>query len=85
MPQFGQITSVQAFRLIGTPDAPTVFDVRIPEDIATLPRLVPTSRLVSHRDIASLTDAPGRAIVVCAKVVLTQVCGKTCAARSGAA
>ena len=67
MPQFGQITPVQAFRLIGTPDAPTVFDVRTGEDIATLPRLIPTSRLVPYQDIAALTDAPGRAIVVCAK------------------
>lgn len=67
MPQFGQITPVQAFRLIGTPDAPTVFDVRTAEDIAALPRLIPTSRLVSHKDVAALTDAPGRAIVVCTK------------------
>ena len=67
MPQFGQITPVQAFRLIGTPDAPSVFDVRIAEDITALPRLVPSSHLVSHPDIAALTEAPGRAIVVCTK------------------
>lgn len=67
MPQFGQITPAQAFRLIGTPDAPTVFDVRIPEDIAALPRLIPTSRLVPHGSIGGLTEAPGCAIVVCTK------------------
>jgi rhodanese-related sulfurtransferase len=67
MPQFGLITPTQAMRLIGTPDAPTVFDVRIAEDIAALPQVVPTSRLVSHTAIATLTDPPGRAIVVCTK------------------
>ena len=36
MPQFGQITPAQAFRLIGTPEAPILFDVRIEEDIAAL-------------------------------------------------
>ena len=67
MPQFGQITPTQAFRLIGTPDAPTVFDVRTDEDIAALPRLVPTARRRPHTDVATLTDPPGRAIVVCTK------------------
>ncbi len=67
MPQFGLITPAQAMRLIGTPDAPTVFDVRLAEDIAALPRLVPTARLIPHSAIATLTDPPGRAIVVCTK------------------
>ena len=67
MPQFGLITPAQAMRLIGTPDAPTVFDVRLAEDIAALPRLVPTARLIPHSAIATLTDSPGRAIVVCTK------------------
>jgi rhodanese-related sulfurtransferase len=67
MPQFGTISSTQAFRLIGTPDAPMIFDVRIAEDIAALPRVLPTSRLVPHTAIATLTDPPGRAIVVCTK------------------
>jgi rhodanese-related sulfurtransferase len=67
MPAFGQITPTQAFRLIGTPDAPTIFDVRIQEDIAALPRVLPTSRLVPHTAIGALTDPPDRAIVVCTK------------------
>lgn len=67
MPQFGQITPGQAFRLIGTPDAPAVLDVRTAEDIAALPRLIPTARLVPHQNIAALTDAPRRTIVVCTK------------------
>ena len=65
MPQFGQITPAQALRLIGTPDAPVVLDVRLPEDLEALPRLLPTSRLISHTAIDTLTDPPGRAILVC--------------------
>jgi rhodanese-related sulfurtransferase len=67
MPQFGQITPAQTMRLIGTPDAPVVFDVRLPEDLDALPRLIPTSRIIPHSAIATLTDPPGRAIVVCMK------------------
>ena len=67
MPQFGQITPAQTFRLVGTPDAPVIFDVRIAEDIAALPRLIPGARLLPHDQIATLTDPPGRAIAVCTK------------------
>jgi rhodanese-related sulfurtransferase len=65
MPQFGQITPIQAMRLIGTPDAPVLFDVRVAEDLDTLPQLIPTSRLVPHDQIAGLSDPSGRAIVTC--------------------
>lgn len=67
MPQFGQITPAQAMRLIGTPDAPAIFDVRTPEDIAALPRTLPTARLVPHDRIAALALPPGPAVVVCTK------------------
>jgi rhodanese-related sulfurtransferase len=67
VPQFGQITPAQAFRLIGTPDAPTIFDVRIAEDIAALPRLIPTSLCLPHGKIGTLDLPPGRAIVACTK------------------
>ena len=67
MPQFGQITPAQAFRLLGTPETPTVFDVRTDEDLATLPRLIPTARRIAHTEIARLSDPPGRAIVACTK------------------
>ncbi len=67
MPPFGQISPAAAMRLIGLPDAPAVFDVRLPEDLDALPCLVPTSRIVAHRDIGAVADPPGRAIVVCAK------------------
>ena len=67
MPQFGQITPAQAFRLIGTPEAPVIFDVRTAEDVAALPRMIPTSRHLPHTAIAAMTDLPGRAIVACTK------------------
>lgn len=67
MPQFGQITPAQAFRLLGTPEAPTVVDVRTDEDVAALPRLIPTARRIAHTDIARLSDPPGRAVVACTK------------------
>lgn len=67
MPQFGLITPAQLMRLIGTPEAPVIFDVRLPEDLAAIPRLVPTSRGVAHTAVDALTDLPGRAVVVCMK------------------
>jgi rhodanese-related sulfurtransferase len=67
MPNFGQITPAQTFRLIGTPEAPVVFDVRTEEDVAALPRMIPTSRHIPHTAIGTLTDPPGRAIVACTK------------------
>jgi rhodanese-related sulfurtransferase len=67
MPQFGTISPAQTMRLIGTPDAPTIFDVRLAEDLDAIPRLVPTSRIIPHTAIDALSEAPGRAIVVCMK------------------
>jgi rhodanese-related sulfurtransferase len=67
MPQFGLITPAQALRLIGTPDAPTILDVRTPEDIAALPHTLPTARVIPHDRIATLDLPPGPAIVVCTK------------------
>lgn len=67
MPQFGQITPAQAFRLIGTPDAPMILDVRTDADVAALPQLIPTARRIAHTDIAALDAPPGRAIVACSK------------------
>lgn len=67
MPQFGLITPAQTMRLIGTPDAPVIIDVRLPEDLAALPRVIPTSRVVPHTDIDTLTGPPSRAVVVCMK------------------
>lgn len=67
MPQFGQITPAQAFRLLATPEAPRFLDVRTEEDVTALPRLIPTARRIAHSDIAALSDPPGRAILACTK------------------
>jgi rhodanese-related sulfurtransferase len=48
MPSPTQITSAQLMRLIGTPDAPVILDVRIPEDLAADPRLIPGSTALPH-------------------------------------
>lgn len=66
MPGPNQITPAQLMRLIGTPDAPTVLDVRLPEDFATDPRLIPASRRMAHTAFDARPDLPpGRPIVVC--------------------
>jgi rhodanese-related sulfurtransferase len=67
MPGPNQITPTQLMRLIGTPEAPTIVDVRIPDDFAAHPHMIPTARRQSHKDI----DAYGphlfgrRVVVVC--------------------
>ena len=66
MPQPNQITQTQLLRLIGTPDAPTLVDVRIPEDLARDPRLIPGSILRAH-DQFSAANLTGRVVVICAK------------------
>ncbi|MFT7533270.1 MAG: rhodanese-related sulfurtransferase [Gammaproteobacteria bacterium] len=43
MPSPTQITNTQLSRLIGTPDAPVIVDVRIDEDFEENPRLIPGS------------------------------------------
>jgi rhodanese-related sulfurtransferase len=48
MPGPNQITPAQLMRLIGTRDAPVVLDVRIPEDLAANPRLIPVSSTLPH-------------------------------------
>ena len=67
MPQFGTIAPASAFRLLGTPDAPDVFDVRLSEDLDAFPRLIPTARILPHDAIDTITGSPGRAVVVCMK------------------
>ena len=64
MPGPNQITPTQLARLIGTPDAPVMIDVRIPENVSESPVLIPGSRLFSHNDLPQLP--PGsRAVVIC--------------------
>ncbi len=60
-----QITPAQLSRLVGLPDAPVLLDVRIDEDVAADPRLLPASERRSHRDVADWAGAyAGRKVVV---------------------
>lgn len=65
MPQFGQITPAQTARLIGTPDCPTLFDVRLTQDLDALPSVIPTAILRPHDSFDDINLPPGRAIVAC--------------------
>ena len=67
MPGYGTITAQQLARLIGTPDAPALIDVRTDEDFALDPRLLPGARRIAHQFAASLAPAIGQraAIVIC--------------------
>lgn len=65
MPGYGQITPAQLFRLIGTPDAPVVIDVTLPEDVALDPRRIPTAIASPHQAVAALAQPGGRAVVIC--------------------
>ena len=65
MPGFNEISPTSLMRLIGTPDCPVILDVRLPEDLAEDPVVVPTSTCLSHDAIDALTlESPGRPIVV---------------------
>jgi rhodanese-related sulfurtransferase len=69
MPGPTQISVQNLARLIGTPDAPTLLDLRLPDDFALAPRLIPTSVRAGHDTIA--TRAPQlmgqRCVVLCQK------------------
>ncbi len=56
-------------RLIGTPKAPVIIDIRTDEDFASDPRLVPGSIRRSHADVADWAGpfAAQSAVVVCQK------------------
>jgi rhodanese-related sulfurtransferase len=59
------ITAAQLMRLIGTPDAPVIVDVRVADDHASDPRMIPASVRRDHRTIASwAADYAGRPVVV---------------------
>ena len=54
-------------RLVGTPDAPAILDVRLDEDAAADPRLIPGSRRIPHPAPAQAAEADalrGRSVVV---------------------
>ncbi len=67
MPYPNQITPAQLMRLIGTTDAPTIYDVRVPEDCEADPRVIPTAQLRSHDQFTSPPPRVARAVVVCHK------------------
>lgn len=50
MPRLSAISPAQLMRLIGTPDAPVLLDVRQAEDLAADPFLIPTARPVPHTE-----------------------------------
>ncbi len=69
MPSPTEITVSQLSRLVGLPNAPAIIDVRIAEDVAADPRLVPGSCGRDYRSVQEWASAyRGRpAIVVCQK------------------
>lgn len=65
MPAFGAVTPAQLGRLIGTPDCPVLFDVRLDADFAADPRLLPTAVHLSHLAIDDMVrQLSGRSAVV---------------------
>jgi rhodanese-related sulfurtransferase len=69
MPGYNRITPQQLFRLIGTPDAPVPIDLRLPEDAAADPFLIPTAIRCAHTEVESLLPrlAGRRAVTICAR------------------
>ena len=69
MSSYTAISPDKLFRLIGTPSAPALIDVRIDEDFDADPRLIPGALRRSHRDVndwgSSLSGQS--AVVVCHK------------------
>ena len=59
------ITTAQLARLIGTPDAPTILDVRIADDIARDPRMLPGARFRDFRNVVDwVGDFTGQSVAV---------------------
>ena len=67
MPAPNAISSEKLARIIGTPRAPLLLDVRSEEDFATDPRLLPGSIRTDDRDLATLAVQLGgqTSIAVC--------------------
>ena len=59
------ILTTQLARLIGTPDAPLILDVRINEELNADPRMLPASVGRNHIDVASWASSyAGRSVIV---------------------
>jgi rhodanese-related sulfurtransferase len=69
MSSYTSISPDKLLRLIGTPNAPTLVDVRIDADFAADPRLIPGAQRRSHLDVQAW--APGitgrSAVIICQK------------------
>ena len=65
MSSYLSISPDKLFRLIGTPNAPTLIDVRIDEDFDADPRLIPGALRRSHRDVDDWASSlSGQSVVV---------------------
>jgi rhodanese-related sulfurtransferase len=62
-----QITPVQLSRLIGTPDAPALVDVRLEDDFTQNPALIPASSRHVHTDLPGLLARIGgaKSVIIC--------------------
>ena len=62
-----QITAAQLSRLVGTPDAPMLVDVRLDADFALNPALIPASFRHPHSDLAALVTrlAEAKSVIIC--------------------
>jgi rhodanese-related sulfurtransferase len=69
MPQPNQISPAQLMRLIGLPDSPVIIDVRIAEDMAADPALIPSSFALTHDqfDPAPAHLQGKRVVIACQK------------------
>jgi rhodanese-related sulfurtransferase len=69
MSSYNSISSEKLSRLIGTPSAPALVDVRIEEDFATDPRLIPGATRRSHLDVQEWAGglAGQSVVVICQK------------------
>ena len=69
MPSPNEITPTQLNRLIGTPAAPLLIDLRIDEDFDDDPRLIPGSFRHAHTDLDALLPlcGSGSVVVYCQK------------------
>ncbi|WP_439618722.1 chromate resistance protein ChrB domain-containing protein [Shinella sp.] len=69
MPSFLEISPEKLSRLIGTPNAPVLVDVRTDEDFEADPRLLPGSRRRPHEEVASWMGEVinGPVVIICQK------------------
>ncbi|WP_284163219.1 chromate resistance protein ChrB domain-containing protein [Frigidibacter sp. SD6-1] len=61
MPGFNFMTPVQLSRLIATPEAPVLLDLRTEEDFALDPHLLPCSLRARHEEVRTLAERFGAA------------------------